>query len=577
MKLFALLTLICCNGIVYSQPPTVLSTLPVHQTNNAPSNTEIAVYFDESLDVATVSGASFRVFGRWSGPAKGSLALFDNNRQVVFSPEEPFFAGEWVTVSLSKTIKSETGENLAKPYAWNFWIKTAPGQLDQPLVETIELRLPDDPTLLQTYGAYAGDLDNDGYSDLVAVNENSDDLRILLNDGQGGYPSFTIYDMGDDSTPSPSEGADFNNDGEIDLVVTTAWDTEVRVLTGNGQGSFTNLQTYFTSNGVRGVVVGDFDGDGWDDMLTTNRLSGNISIFMNDGTGGFTVSGMDLPGEDETACALTDVNNDGVMDVFFASYNSQKVGVLLGDGYGVFTPAASVGVQGKPWMIATGDFNGDGNADVATVNSNGNKTAVLFGDGQGGLGQPVHYSPINHNFPLAIDIGDLDGDGDLDLVTSNYGSKTYTVFENDGLGSFVAAATLNADSLSSCAILHDRDNDGDLDITGTDEGDDVILLFENPGQANVLSETDKNEKEIVLFPNPVSKTFTLSYALRSSQQICFSLHDFLGTPIKQWKKNQPIGNQLERCDVSSLPFSGIYTIWIKCDEFEIVKRFTIVR
>ena len=60
-------------------------------------------------------------------------------------------------------------------YAYGFWVKTKEGILDQPLVETIELRLPGE-TYLQSYGAYAGDMNNDGFSDLVVVNESSDDL-----------------------------------------------------------------------------------------------------------------------------------------------------------------------------------------------------------------------------------------------------------------------------------------------------------------------------------------------------------------------------------------------------------------
>lgn len=515
--------------MVQGQSLQVVATSPTG--NTAVAGSPVKINFNQPVNPQTIGPASFRVFGRWSGPATGQFSFLDNDMTVSFQPDEPFFAGEIVLVQLAKSVSNTSGEPLASPFAWNFWVKTAPGFLDQPLESTIELRLPGED-YLQTYGAYAGDMNNDGYSDLVAVNESSDDLRILLNDGTGHYNDFTVYDTGDNSTPSPSEGADFNNDGEIDLVVTTAWDSEVRVLTGDGLGSFTNMDTYYTSNGVRGVVVGDFNGDGWDDMFTTNRLSGNISIFMNDGDGTFTTSGMDLPGEDETACALVDANHDGVLDIYYASFNSQKAGVLLGDGNGGFALSGQVSVQGRPWMIGAGDLNGDGHPDLVCANSNSNKSAVLFGDGMGGLNQPTHYAPPNCQFPLAVDIGDIDGDGDLDFITSNYSSKNYTVFENDGTGQFTMPVTLQAPKASSCAILHDRDNDGDLDITGTDEEADVILLFKNPGEVNsVFEKPIFGGLKLLVMPNPVFDQATVSFELTNQDEVEFLLINAFGQAV----------------------------------------------
>lgn len=518
---------------ILAQAPHVISVSPSPQAVNALAEAEVVVIFDTPLDTPSISGQTFRVFGKWSGPASGIFSFSDNNMEIHFLPDENFFAGELVMVQLSKGIMSNTGENLEAPYAWTYWIVTAPGVLNQPTLDTIELRLPYEG-LIQTYGTYAGDMNNDGFSDLVVVNETSDDLRILLNDGQGGYSGFTIYDTGADGTPSPNEGADFNNDGEIDFVVTTAWSNEVRVLTGDGQGNFSNMETYYTSNGVRGVVVGDFDGDGWDDMLTTNRLDGNISIFMNDGDGTFTASGMDVPNEDETACSIADINNDGILDVFYAAYNSEKVGVLLGDGTGGFMYETSVSVLGRPWMISAGDFNGDGNADVASVNYSTDKTAVLFGDGLGGLSAPVHYSPADADFPLAIDPGDLDGDGDLDFVTSNHNSGNFNVFENDGTGQFTVAATLPSLEAGSCATLHDRDNDGDLDITGADEDEDVLLLFDNSGAPSASIILADYDLCVTAYPNPASTTLTVAMKNRSDELMTTVVYDLSGKMLANY-------------------------------------------
>jgi len=86
----------------------------------------------------------------------------------------------------------------------------------------------------------------------------------------------------------------------------------------------------------------------------------------------------------------------------------------------------------------------------------GDNVGILLGDGKGGLGTVTAY-PVGSN-PLAVDVGDIDGDGTL-----------------------ISPRTLPRSGSGSCAVIHDRDRDGDLDITGIDEKTDKIVLFENPG------------------------------------------------------------------------------------------------
>ncbi len=541
MRTLLILALICHSVASFAQNPQVLSVSPSNMAGAVSASQTIEIQFDAPLDPGSVTASSLRVFGRWSGPAAGSFALEDSGKRIVFSPAQPFFAGEMVTVSVNKKLRSALGPALEKGHFWQYGIKTAPGSLQQNKIETIELRLPTE-SWIQTYGAYAGDLNNDGHSDLTAVNEQSDDLRILLNNGAGQFSNANIspIDMGTGSA-SPNEAGDFDNDGEIDLVVTTAHNNETRVLFGDGLGGFPHIDKYITGNATRAVLVGDFDFDGDDDILVANRNDGTMNRLENQGDGTFVLTLFNPAGNGESALALADANNDGLADFFLGFYTSQKIALFLGDGFGNFSFSAEKPVTGNPWMMCAADFNGDGFADVASANSQGNKTAVIFGDGQGGLSAPVNLLAMDHIFPLAIDAGDLDGDGDADLVTSSYDSNNYSVFENDGAGNFTQVDILPASLNASCAILHDRDGDGDLDITGTDEGDDVLILFENPG-TSATHEPDAGAAHFRLFPNPSNGAVFAEIELSEPTTARFDIFDFSGKKIRSVEtENLPAG------------------------------------
>jgi hypothetical protein len=531
MKIITVFALIfSINCLCFAQAPQVLSVSPNNLNLTASPEVAITIDFDIAIDPSTVNTSSLRVFGKWSGPTNGVFTLENDAKRIRFEPNEPFFAGEVIHLSLNKKLKSATDVSLEKGYSWQFWVRTLAGSLQQNLIAQIPVRLSSE-NWIQTYGAYAGDLNNDGWSDLTAVNEKSDDLRIFLNDGNGLYPSisFPIIPMGTASA-SPNEPGDFNNDGEIDLVVTTAHDNETRVFLGNGQGNLTNMTVYNTGSNTRAVAVFDFEGDGDDDILTANRNGSDMSLLTNDGTGVFTLSNMNPTGNGESALAIADANNDGNWDVFLGFYGSKKIALLLGDGNGNLTLSDEKTVVGNPWQIAAGDFNGDGSADIASANSSGNRTAILFGDGLGGLSVPVHLNASNYLFPIAIDAGDLDGDGDLDLVTSNYESNNYTVFENDGSGNFAMADNLDAVQNASCAILHDRDNDGDLDITGTDETADAILLFQNTGMSNVVE--NQWVSNFSISPNPLKgQEINLQLTLKKPGALQAQFYNVLGQNV----------------------------------------------
>jgi hypothetical protein len=183
------------------------------------------------------------IFGRWTGVMPGEFRLEDENRLVRFLPARTFSAGEWITVAVSKSVKNAAGEALANGYTWNFWTLVVPSNASFRLQRRISVRLPGE-VKVRTYGVYAGDLNGDGHHDLTVPNEEAHDVRVFMNDGQGGYSYSSRYPLPVPARPSTNEGMDFNGDNMIDFAVGNIQGNSVSVLLGNGRGGFLAPVTY---------------------------------------------------------------------------------------------------------------------------------------------------------------------------------------------------------------------------------------------------------------------------------------------------------------------------------------------
>jgi hypothetical protein len=468
----------------------------------------------------------------------GNYSFENNNNQVRFTPAKNFFAGEYISVSLSRGITDSTGQPMAGGYTWSFWSRVNSGSINIYEVTQISVRQPGEGWI-QTYGAYAGDLNGDGLSDYTVPNERSNDIRVFLNDGNGGYGNFTVHSLPNASRPSTNEGADFNGDGIIDFAVGNTANNQVNVLLGNGSGGFTSSASYTADMSVRGLSVMDLDGDGDGDIVTANRFGNNLSLLLNNGDGTFAAPvNMEGGGDQETACAASDVNGDGIMDLFVGAYASSEIMVLLGDANGGLTFFNKKTCGANPWMIAIGDVDRDGNVDVVSANSGGNNASVLRGDGSGNLLPAVNY-PAGASFPLAIDLGDLDGDSDLDMIISNYGNNNpgsgkWRVYENDGNGNFINPQDYPASTAASCAVFHDRNHDGFMDITGIDEIDDLLILFENSatGIGRYNDPVAGNFALYQNYPNPFNPSTRLKYHLAQPASVSIKVFDLQGQLVQ---------------------------------------------
>jgi hypothetical protein len=512
--------------------PRVVGVSPASQHIDAGRTTEISVEFDTPIDPATVDAMAFHVFGRWSGVMEGTLGLEDENRRIRFTLAHPFMAGEQVTVNLARTIRGADGAALAHGYAWQFWIAVSAGTITFEQIDDLSTRRSGEGAV-RSYGAYAGDYNRDGYSDLLLPNEVANDLRLFLNDGAGGYGAFTVHPIPDGAVPSTNDGADFNRDGWIDFAVGNSNSDEVSVFMG-GNGTIVHGENATAGTNVRGLCVLDLDGDGDTDIVTSNGVGqggGNVALLLNDGAGHFAnPQPIETNTGNEAACAVGDANEDGILDVFVGAYGSSEVVLLLGDGEGGLAPADVVDVGSGPWMMASGDVNGDSHVDALVANNNDATFTVVLGDGAGGISDGGSY-PVG-SLPVAMDVGDLDGDGDLDAVTSNFGGSDFSIYANDGDGTFTARPSLPATAAASCAILHDRDLDGDLDITGIDEVDDRIFLFENRSVGTAVEPLPRQAVlALSVAPNPFRDEARVGFHLEAPAAVRLIVHNILGQHV----------------------------------------------
>lgn len=466
-----------------AQDLEVLSVQPAANSLTASVNEVIIVQFDRAVKRTSVTGnQNIWAFGRWSGNSFGSYGFSDGDTIVTLTSARPFSAGEIVTVYISNLVTDSLDVPLRPGgYSFQFWVRAAPTDLSFSLVDQMTTRDPSDE-VTRPYGGAAGDLDADGFLDLMIVNEVSDDVRVFMNsgDGSGLFDAVLLPTNSTGSSPSPSETSDFNKDGHIDICTADVQGGGVSVFLGNGDGTFGARQGIATGARVKGIGVLDADGDGDVDIVNSNTDDSRLSVLLNDGSGVFGgPTFIEGGAEGEWGLATADMNNDGLLDIVVGFESAELAGVVLNDGDGTFTAQSPQACGGTPWQVVVGDINGDGNADVAVANRGTDDSGgMLLGDGTGQLGTVSLLDVPDSENPIAIDLGDLDGDGDLDCVVSA-GRGNWHVFSNDGSGVFSQDHEIMPTQGASCSLMLDINNDSSLDLVLIDEFVDEVLIMKS--------------------------------------------------------------------------------------------------
>ncbi len=277
------------------------------------------------------------------------------------------------------------------------------------------------------------------------------------------------------SSPRAVAVADLNLDGKLDIVTANLNGNNVTVLLGNGSGGFAAAlgSPFAVGTNPQAVAVADFNGDGVPDIVTAN-LNGTVTVLLGNGAGGFKAA-QGSPFSVGTNPAIRGksgtFNGDGKLDIVTANAGDNTITVLLGDGSGGFTAATGspFAVGAQPVAVAVGDLNGDGKLDVVTANNGDNTITVLLGDGSGGFDMATATPFAVGANPAWLAVADLNGDGELDIVTANAGDNTVTELLGNGTGAFGTAADnpLAVGSKPCSVAVGDFNGDGQPDLMAT--------------------------------------------------------------------------------------------------------------